>query len=351
MAKHMHAAIYKGDGRVEVESVPVPAPVRPTDVLLKVEAASICGSDLHVTNVPPGQYAKPGIALGHEFVGVVAEVGSGVTEFSPGDRVVPDPILNCGKCPACRLGKTNRCRNEDIVGQLRDGGFAQFCIVPEHKLYHFPADIPARVAAQTEPLACVMNGILKLNPMPSERVVIFGAGAIGLTFVRVMHLYGVRDIVVCEMEASRRADAVRCGAALAANPAAEDVAVLLSDRWGDLADIVVDAVGGGKVTEQAIPLLKSGGRLLNFGQDSHARATIPPAEIVRKELTLMGSYSTCQTFPVAIQLQRNPELRLDLLVSHEMPLERIHDALALLRDKQASRIIVYPNGAPAGNAE
>lgn len=344
MSDTMLAAVYKGEGVLQMEQIPIPRVTRPDDVLIKVEAASICGSDLHVTSVPPGQYAKPGVVLGHEFVGTVERVGEGVTQFAPGDRVVPDPILNCGSCPDCRLGNTNWCVQEDIVGQLRDGGFAQYCLVPAHKLYAFPKDIPARIAAQTEPLACVMNGILKLNPMPSHRVVIFGAGAIGLVFARVMRLYGVPDILICEMLESRRQDALRCGADLVLDPSRENLPELIARRWGTLADIVVDAVGVGAVTEQALPLLKSGGRLLNFGQDSRARSTIAPAEIVRKELTLIGSYSTHHTFPVAIQLQQNPHLKLDLLVSHELPLEKAADGLELLRKKQASRVILYPNG-------
>lgn len=343
MGETMRAAVYKGNGILQVEEVPVPKVKNETDVLIKVDAASVCGSDIHVTSNPPGQYAKPDTILGHEFTGTVIETGSAVSEVKIGDHVVPDPILNCGKCPECQTGNTNLCTHEDIIGQLRNGGFAQYCIVPEHKIYKIPSDIPTKIAAQTEPLACVMNGMLKLNPMPSQRVLIFGAGAIGLIFIRTMLLYGVRNIAVCELEESRSEDARRCGAGIVINSAKQDLSESLVNYWGGLPDIAVDAVGAGKITEQAVHILKSGGRLLNFGQDSRAQAVIAPAEIVRKELVLMGSYTTHYTFPVAIKLQSNPELRLDLLISHELKLPEINKGIELVRQKKASRVIIYPN--------
>lgn len=343
MTRMMRAAIFKGNGILNVENVPVPEIRNPYDVLLQVKAASICGSDIHVLSVPPAQYAKPGIALGHEFVAEVVEVGSAVTTVRAGDIVVPDPIIKCGVCPDCRENRQNLCTHEDILGQKRDGGFAQYCVAPEKVLYKIPTDVPMRIAAQTEPLACVMNAVLKLNPQPGQRIVVFGAGAIGLTFIRVLRLYGISDLVVCETDENRQTGAKRCGADIVMNPSTNDMPAALNKLWGGLADIIIDAVGIGAVTQQAIGMLDATGRLLIFGQNNNAIAQIPPAQIVRKELSVLGSYSTHNSFPAAIRLLSNPDLGLERLISHELPLERISEGMAAVRNRTASRVIIYPN--------
>ena len=134
----MLAAVFKGNGIVSVEEIDKPKITKPDDVIIKVGAASICGSDLHVLSVPPGQFADVGVVLGHEYYGYVEEVGSGVTKFKKGDCVVMDNILKCHTCDYCRSGKDNLCPDAIIYGQNRNGGFAQYCLVPEAQLYHMP---------------------------------------------------------------------------------------------------------------------------------------------------------------------------------------------------------------------
>ncbi|MBS6547049.1 MAG: alcohol dehydrogenase catalytic domain-containing protein [Butyricicoccus pullicaecorum] len=340
----MLAAVFEGNGVLNVKEVPKPQIMHPDDVLIKVGAASICGSDLHVLHVPPGQYAKPGVILGHEYFGYVEEVGEAVTRFHHGDKVVVDNIMKCHTCEYCTTGMDNLCPDAVIYGQQLDGGFAQYCVVKASQLMSMPESVPSYLAAQTEPLSCVMNGMKKINPTPADHVVIFGMGPIGLTFVRVMKLYGVKHLAVCEMSESRRKKALDCGADLAIDPSAEDVAEVLHKAWGDTCDIVVDAVGAGAVFSQAVHLLKCGGRLLIFGQNANAMSQVPPAVIVRNELTVMGTYCAHHTFPIAIQLLQNPELGLEKIISHKMDLKDIKYGIELLNAQQASRVIVYPNG-------
>lgn len=344
MSDTMLAAVFEGEGKLAVKQMPVPRIAKPTDVKIKIQAASICGSDIHVLSIPPGQIGKPGTIMGHEFYGEVDETGVDVAFVKKGDRVVVDPIIGCGGCPDCRAGNPNLCLDALNVGQWCPGGFAQFCVVPQSHVYRLPAPVPASIAAQTEPLACVLNAMMKLNPTPNQRAVVFGAGAIGLIFVRLMRLWGVRNLAVCETLGVRREHAKRCQAPWVINPAEVNLADELQKKWGAKADIVVDAVGAGAVTEQALPLLGCSGKYLIFGQDSHAVAKIHPAEIVRKELTVLGSYCTHNTFSVAIDLLANPDLGLDLLVSHRLELKDIQKGMDAVRDKTASRVIVYPNG-------
>lgn len=277
----MLAAVFKGNGVLDVEEIERPQITCPNDIIIKVGAASICGSDLHVLSVPPGQHADVGVVLGHEYYGYVAEVGSGVTKFKPGDCVVMDNILKCHTCEYCRSGNDNLCPNAVIYGQNINGGFAQYCKVPEDQLYHMPNSVPSYLATQTEPLACVLNGIKKINPIPEQNILIYGAGPIGLIFIRVLKLYGVRNVGICEFSEVRRKKALECGADIAIDPSKENVAEKLMNEWGEMCDTVVDAVGAGAVMEQAVHLLKCGGTLLIFGQDSNAISKVPPALITR----------------------------------------------------------------------
>ena len=342
----MLAAVFEGDGVLNVKQVPKPQIVKPDDVLIKVGAASICGSDLHVLHVPPGQYAKPGTILGHEYFGYVEEVGSAVTNYKPGDKVVVDNMQKCHVCPTCLEGHDNLCPDVVIYGQTIDGGFAQYCVVKAAQLLPMPESVPSYLAAQTEPLACVMNGMKKINPTPTDNVTIFGMGPIGLTFIRAMKAYGVKRLAVCEMSEARRKKALECGADLAIDPSTQDVEAELRKAWGDTCDIIVDAVGVGAVFSQAVNLLKMGGRLLIFGQNANAMSQVPPAVIVRNELTIMGTYCPHHTFPLAIKMLQDPSLELERIISHKLELKDIKQGIELLNTQQASRVIVYPNGIP-----
>lgn len=227
----MKAAVFQGNGVLTVENVPIPRLEYADDVRIRVEAASICGSDLHCLSVPPGQYAKPGVIMGHEFVGIVEAIGEAVQNVKIGDRVVVDPILTCGHCPECQSGHYNLCLDAVNTGQMRDGGFAQYCVQPAHKLLKIPKDIPARIAAQTEPLACVLNAALKLNPMPHEHVLLFGAGAIGLTFIRVLQMFGVKNLIVCDALEKSHEHAKRCGAQMVYGTE-DDLMQVMEAQWG-----------------------------------------------------------------------------------------------------------------------
>lgn len=340
----MLAAVFQGNGVLELEERDIPQVVNPKDVRIKVIAASICGSDLHVLHVPPAQYAKPGTPMGHEFFGVVDEIGSEVTQYQVGDTVVVDNIQKCHVCDYCRRGMDNLCPDAEIYGQTLPGGFAQYAVIPESQLVPMPSTVKSELAAQTEPLSCVMNGMKKINPTPAQKVLLYGAGPIGLTFIKVLKLYGVRDLVVCEMSETRSAFAKKCGADYVFNPSETNLKEELQKLWGGLCDIVIDAVGVGSITEQALELLNAGGTFLIFGQNSNAQATIPPAVITRNELTIRGTYCAHNTFPVAIDLLQDERLHLEDIVSHKLELKDILAGIDLLRKQEACRVIIYPNG-------
>lgn len=340
----MKAAVFKGNGVLKVEDVEKPVITEPDEVVLKIIAASICGSDLHVLSVPPGQHADPGVIMGHEMFGTIEEMGAKVKKWKIGDRVVIDPIIKCGVCPSCKAGHGNLCEDWISVGQTQNGGFAQYVKIKSSQLYSVPEGVPSYLAAQAEPLSCVMNGINKISPAPADNVVVYGMGPIGLTFVRVLKLYGVKNIAVCETSESRREMAKKAGAELVIDSINENVKDVLLKEWGELATIVIDAVGAAPIMGQAIDILQPGATLLLFGQNSNAVAQFHPADIVTKELQVKGTFCTFHTFPKAIKLLQDPKLELERIISNRIELDDINEGIDLLRAQKASRVIVYPNG-------
>jgi len=340
----MLAAVFEGNGVLALKEVEMPEIKRPTEVRIKVLAAGICGSDLHVLHVPPAQYAKPGTTMGHEFYGVVDEVGDEVTQYKKGDTVVVDNILKCHVCEYCKNGMDNLCPDAEIYGQTLPGGFAQYAVIEETQLYHMPDRVKPELAAQTEPLSCVMNGMKKINPMPSQRVLLYGAGPIGLTFIRVLKLFGVKKLAVCEMAAVRQKWALGCGADLIIDPSRENIKEKVLTKWGGLFDIIIDAAGVGSIFGEAVDLMKAGGKLLIFGQNASAVSGVSPAVITRNELTVMGTYCAHNTFQIAIDLLEDERLGLEKIVSHKLELKDILTGMELLRGQEACRVIIYPNG-------
>lgn len=342
----MRAAVFEGNGVLKVKSVPIPQVRRDTDVLLRVDAASICGSDLHGLAVPPGQYMKPGIIYGHEFCGTVVQAGSAARGFAPGDRVAVNPRVRCGRCYACTHGKGDLCSDSYHYGQTGDGGFAQYALADAGQLYHADPSIPPDILAQAEPLACVMSAIGRARPTPVDHVLLYGAGPIGLTFLRVLRLFGVKNLIVSAKGAQRVQEARDCGADLVVDTETERMADVMRAHWPFGADLVIDAVGRGPILAEALPLMNPQARLVLFGLDNNARTTLPPAVLTLNELTVFGVLG--KDFPAALALLARPDLGLDRFITHRLPLEDIGAGIDLMRRKQACRVIVYPNGRPQG---
>lgn len=339
----MQAAVFEGNGVLNVKEMPNPVIRKPNQVLLRVKAASICGSDLQALHVPPGQVIPVGTIMGHEFCGEVEAIGSEVTNVKLGDYVAVDTSEVCGTCEPCRAGFSNLCEQRICYGQNGDGGFAEYVVVPAHLLYPIPRSIPPYLAAQAEPLACVLNGMRKINPTPADRVVVYGAGPIGLTFIRLLELYGVQQIAVCQRSEGRRQLALECGATIGIDPTKQNVKETLLQAWGTTADIVIDTAGTASVPEDAVDILKFHGKLLLFGGNQNVISSLHPAAIVWKEIQVLGSFCAHNTFSMAIEILQNPDLGLERFLSARMKLSEIREAMELLETRQASRIVLYPD--------
>ena len=345
----MLAAVFEGNGKLELKDRPEPKLTKDNDVLLKVEGVGICGTDLHILQVPPAHPATVGSILGHEFSGEVVETGDAVTDLRPGDRVLVNPHPGCGLCEQCKSGHPDRCiplYNSAVpghcatIGIFSDGAMTSYAVAPAHSLYRVDPSVPAHIAALAEPLACVVSATQKLKVQPGETVVVLGAGPIGLLYTTFLKACGAAKIIVSEVSEYRRQAAQDCGATLVVDPRGEDLEKAVQREMKGGADVVVEAVG--PLLPQAIELVHSGGRILQFGHDELARPEIPVAEIVRKEITIFGGFIGKFSFHRLPAIIESDVLGLERIVSHRMPLSRVHEGLSLLREGMAIKIILHP---------
>jgi len=346
----MLAAVFKGNGKLVLEDRPKPKIKSNTDALIKVTGVGICGTDLHILQVPPAHPATKNIILGHEFTGIIEDAGSAITEFKKGDHVIIDPHPGCGVCENCKSGHPDRCINlykksgipgqAGTIGIFSDGAMTSYAIVPQQSLYRISDKVPPHIAALAEPLACVVNAAQKLNAKPGDTVLVLGAGPIGLLFTEYLKACGVAKLILSEVSDYRREKALECGADFAVNPKKQNIDEYVKGITDGGPDIVVEAVG--PLLPDAIRLVHSDGRVLQFGHDELANPKIPVAEIVKKELTIYGGFIGKFTFNKVPGIIESGVLPLEKVVSHEFPLSEIHEGLKLLRQGLGLKVILHP---------
>lgn len=336
----MLAAVFEGEGRLELKQVPVPHIAKPDDVLLEVEASGICGTDLHICEVPPGHPATPGTILGHEYVGRVLEVGEGVTHFQPGDRVVVAPNLYCDLCFHCQEGRPNQCEHFTTLGIYVDGGFARYNVAPERALYHISPDLPPDEAIFTELLSCVAGGTEKARLHPGESVAILGAGPVGLMFGLVFKAAGAGKLIMSDISPFRLDFARKIGADVVVNPHEHDVVEVIMDETRGGANVVVDAVG--TLFDQAVDVCDHGGRIVLFGMDQQARPVVHQYTLTRNELTVYGTFIGIHTFTPAIKMLESGVVKPSVLITHRLPLEDVHQGFDAGCAGQAIKVVIRP---------
>lgn len=341
MKKRMMAAVFEGNGTLAVKEVDVPEINSADEVLLEVEACSICGTDVHILEVPPAGFdVEPGLILGHEIVGKVVAVGSSVKTLKKDDRVVVEPNDHCGVCKYCLRGLTNHCENQTSVGVNKNGGFAEYVKVTEKVAHKISDDLPTNIAVFAEPLACVVNGFQKINAVPGQNAFVIGAGPIALIFVQMLKASGISPVIVSEPMALRREYAKKCGADYVINPFEEDAGEFVKSVTGLGADVVIDVVGS-QISE-GIRTVRKGGKVLVFGFNTRAEPKVIQHHIVLKEIQLLGTWIARTTFPAAVQILEKGVLDLEKLITHVMPLSRIHEGISLLAKGEGLEIIVTP---------
>jgi len=338
--KTMLAAVFEGEGRLDIREVPTPRLKTAQDVLLKVEICGICGTDLRFLAVPPLMQAKKGIILGHEYIGQVVEVGSDVQQFQPGDRVAVIPDIPCGYCQFCAEARPNLCENMYAIGGDVDGGFAHYALAPAKALAKISRELPVETGAFVELLSCVLGGVQKAALLPGEDVVIIGAGPAGLVYLKVFKAAGAGQVIMVEVSPWRSEFAYRAGADLVINPRETDLRDAVRAATGRGAQVVVDAVGS--ELGAAISAARKGGRIIMFGENHQAEAVIRPHQIQGQELRILGSFIGIQVFPQAIRMLESGAVKLDDLITHRLSLAELPGGIAELSAGRGAKGVCLP---------
>ena len=334
----MKVPLFKGEGRLVYEDRPIPQPDHPDDVLVNVEACGICGTDLNILAVPPAHKATPNIIIGHEGVGRVEAVGSGVTTLQPGDRVVIAPRLTCGQCRYCRRGLNNQCTNYQTIGTTIDGAFAPYLRAPQRALYKISPSVPRDDAVLFEPLSCVVGTVTRAPIQAGDNVVIIGAGPMGMLFAQMYRTLGAGKLIVIDIAPYRLNFAQEMGADEVLNLNETDVVKAVRQLTDLGADIVVDAVGNQLGT--AINLARRGGQVILFGLRPHDNPPVNQYTITRYDLTIHGAFVGLDPFEQTIKLLESRRLQPSALITHRLPLAELAQGVALMRSGQGMKVII-----------
>jgi threonine 3-dehydrogenase len=341
-------AILKAAERsgISMQRIPVPEP-GPEEVLIRVKASAICGTDLHIAQWNAWAQ-KAGIRLplvmGHEFSGEVVGMGSRVRALKPGDYVAGETHLPCGECYQCRNGLQHICQNLKLFGIHRNGCFAEYTTIPELCAYRLPATIPPRLAAMLEPLGTSLRAVSELD-VAGGSVVVIGCGPIGLFAVASARALGASRIIGLDVREERLALAKRIGCDIGLDPRRPDAVGLILDATGGVgADAIVEASGNAAALEGAFEFLRKGGRVGLVGLPSESvRLNLGP-DVVFKEATIIGIHGRemFRTWTRMQQLLASGLLNVEPIVTHEMPLEAFAEGFALLESGKGGKVILLP---------
>lgn len=337
----MKAALFLGDGQLKLREMNEPVIKRSDDVLLKVEVASICGSDIKILEVPPAHPAKPGIVLGHEFVGEVVDMCSGVEGIQSGDRVVVLPDIPCGYCTFCQSGRPSMCINMRSLGVDVDGCFAEYVVVPAKSTYKISSDLVPEVAVFAEPLSCVVNALSKTKISPGQDGLILGAGPIGLYFLQLFKASGIGRTIVSELNKFRTDFAANLGADYIINPEKKNL-VHEVQKLTDLGvDLCVDAVGS--LLDVAINCVKRNGTVLLIGLDYSAKPCVQQSKVVEHDIRILGSFIAGYSVPETIKILEAGTLPLQQMITHRYSLHDINDGISAMKSGRGLEVLIYPH--------
>src|ERR1700719_2009170 len=329
------------------ESAPVPT-IGPTDVLVRVTAASICGTDLHIYGWDRWSQGriKPPITLGHEFSGVVERVGEEVSAVIAGDKVSAEMHLNCGHCHQCRLGEAHICQNLRIIGIDRDGAFAEFVKIPASNIWKLDPAIPEHYGAILDPLGNAVHTVLA-GEIAGKTVLVTGCGPIGLMSIAVAKACGSSTVFATETNAQRRAMARKMGADVVLDPSSGNaVKQILADTSNTGVDVLLEMSGNPTAIQQGFAALRAGGRASLLGIPTESVPLDLVNDVIFKGATVQGIYGRRMygTWVQMTALLKAGRLNLEPLFGERTPMAKFENAFALLQGGLAGKILMYPSG-------
>jgi threonine 3-dehydrogenase len=332
---------------LQIEKLEVPG-IGATDVLVRVKATSICGTDLHIYGWDRWSQGriKPPLTLGHEFCGVVERAGEEVTAVKAGDFVSAEMHLNCGHCHQCRLGQAHICQNLRIIGIDIDGAFAEFVKIPATNIWKLDPAIPEHYGAILDPLGNAVHTVLA-GAIAGQTVLVTGCGPIGLMSIAVAKACGSSTVFATETNEHRRKMAQEMGANFVLNPLTEDpVKRILEATGGTGVDVLLEMSGQPAAIQQGFKALRAGGRASLLGIPTENVPLDLVQDVIFKGATVQGIYGRrmYETWVQMTALLKAGRLNLEPLFGERMELENFEAAFAKLQNGLAGKILMYPNG-------
>lgn len=330
---------------IELQEVPIPSP-GPGQVLVRVQAASVCGTDLHIFNWDPWAQGRihPPLIPGHEFAGVVAAKGRGVTTVKEGDLVSAEMHVACGKCMQCRIGEAHICQHVRILGVDEDGAFAEYAIIPETNIWKLSPQIPHEYASLLDPLGNAVHAVLS-GPIAAQTVAVTGCGAIGLFSIAVAKACGAAKVFAVEVNEHRRAVAVQMGADVVMNPATDNVVERIKDETdGTGVDVLLEMSGVATAIRTGFAALRTGGRASLLGIPSKPFELDFAKDIIFKGAIVLGinGRKMFETWFQMEALLATGKLNLEPAITHRLKLGEFEQAMELLRTGEAIKVILRP---------
>ncbi len=303
-----------------------------TEVLIKVKAGGICGSDVHIYHGTSSVATYPRV-IGHEIVGEIIETGNEVKNFKIGDRVIMDPVISCGKCYQCRTGRRNVCKNLQVRAVHVDGGYQELVVLPEENIYHLPENLSWEEALMIEPFTVAEQVCSRAEVSPDDVVFIMGAGPVGLSILKMVKLHGavcyISDVVDKKLEFG-----AMYGADATINAKEVDVKEeIMRLTEGNGATVVIDAVCSIKSFEQALTYVCPAGRVITLGFNNNPSA-ISQFSITAREIDVRGSRLHNNKFPEVIEYFRSGKLNVKDMITHRFHFTEIQHALEVIENPE-----------------
>ena len=334
----MKAILLDHVEQMSIRDVEIPVP-KEDEVLIKVKAAGLCGSDFHIYH---GTYpAVYPLIQGHEFSGVIEKTGEKAGMWKVGQRVTADPNIYCHHCYYCLKSQENMCENAQASGVTRNGAFAEYVVVPASQLYELPKQISFEEGALIEPLACALYGVKRLQPEYGGKAVIFGAGPMGLLLLKALNIAGMSQVAVVDLDPVCLERASAMGAAKTFSHIEE-----VKNAYPRGFDVVVDATGNPKVIGQMFDAAAKRARILQFGcADTDTVVPISPYQIYANDWTYIGTCTAVHTYNEAIDLISEGKIRVRDVISQVVSMETLAEYLANGKPAGTMKIVMRPDGA------
>ncbi len=341
----MKAAVWIDYGKMEIKEVPKPI-IDENEVLIKVRAAGVCKTDLHVYT---GQFAygKPPHILGHEICGEIADLGANIKGVEIGQRVLVETSVGCGVCEACRRGERHLCSTREEIGTApHTGGYAQYLKAPAKNVIPLPDEISDEEAAIFESVACPSGGLMRIGVQKGETVVVYGNGPAGIAFIQTAKALGAGKVIVVGRNKKRLEKALHFGADVIICSKEENVIERISELTkGSGAGLVCDTTGAPKVIEEAVNVAANGGRMILYGLPAETDVLqFPVKTIIMKQLGIYGVENNVHVWEQLVKLVASGKVNLKDMVTHTFSLDKIENAFALLENPNEDpiKIVVYP---------